>query len=73
MKVSYGQGVASRVGSESCGAVREDGVEALTGVRAGWVSSHEILMSGVPTKSLYLEGNTGQAVNRKDCPGSAGS
>ncbi len=39
MKVSYDEGIASHIGSESCGGIREDTVEALTGVCAGWVSS----------------------------------
>ena len=39
MKESYGEGVATHADPESCGAVREDGVEALTGERAGRVSS----------------------------------
>src|SRR6266480_100374 len=41
MKVSYGEGVATPTGPESCGAARKGGVEALTGVRAGRVSSRE--------------------------------
>jgi RNA-directed DNA polymerase len=41
MKESYGEGVATHADPESCGAVREDGVEALTGARAGRVSSRE--------------------------------
>ena len=49
MRVSYGEGLASHTGPESCGVVREDAVEALTGVRAGWVSSLENVLSGAPT------------------------
>jgi len=41
MKVSYGEGVATHTGPESCGVVRKGSVEALTGVRAGRVSSRE--------------------------------
>jgi RNA-directed DNA polymerase len=41
MKESYGEGVATHTDPESCGAVREDGVEALTGARAGQVLSRE--------------------------------
>ena len=41
MKESYGEGVATRTGPESCAVVREDEGEALTGVRAGWVLSRE--------------------------------
>ncbi len=42
MKESYGEGVATHTGPESCGAAREGDAEALTGVRAGRVSSREI-------------------------------
>jgi hypothetical protein len=42
VKVSYVEGVASHDDPESCGVVREDGVEALTGEGAGWVLSREI-------------------------------
>ena len=41
MKESYGEGVATHTGPESCGGAREDAVEALTGVRAGRVFSRE--------------------------------
>ena len=41
MEVSYGEGVASHTGLESCTVVREGGGEALTGERAGRVSSRE--------------------------------
>jgi hypothetical protein len=41
MRVSYDEGLASHIGSESCTGIREDTVEALTGVCAGWVSSLE--------------------------------
>ena len=41
MKESYGEGVASHTAPESCGAAREDRVEALTGARAGRVFSRE--------------------------------
>jgi hypothetical protein len=43
MKVSYDEGLASHVGSESCVVIREDIGEALTGESAGWVLSSEIL------------------------------
>jgi hypothetical protein len=43
MKVSYGEGVASHTGPASCGGARESVPEALTGERAGWVLSHEIV------------------------------
>src|SRR5262245_54174090 len=41
MKKSYGEGLATHTGPESCGAAREGVVEALTGVRAGRVFSRE--------------------------------
>src|SRR6266516_1105081 len=39
MKKSYGEGLATHTGPESCGAAREGGDEALTGERAGRVFS----------------------------------
>jgi hypothetical protein len=42
MKVSCVKGLANHNGPESCGAVREGGVEALTGERTGRVLSREI-------------------------------
>ena len=41
MKESYGEGLATHTGPESCEVAREGGVEALTGVRAGRVLSRE--------------------------------
>jgi len=41
MKESYGKGLATRTGPESCVVVRKDRDEALTGVRAGRVLSRE--------------------------------
>jgi hypothetical protein len=43
MRDSYGEGVASHTGPESCGGGREVVIEALTGESAGWVWSSEIL------------------------------
>jgi len=42
VKVSNVEGIANHNGPESCGGVREDGVEALTGEGTGWVLSREI-------------------------------
>src|SRR5580700_728501 len=39
MKESYGEGLATHTGPESCGAAREGGDEALTGEHMGWVFS----------------------------------
>jgi RNA-directed DNA polymerase len=41
MKESDGEGLATHTDPESCGAAREDSVEALTGARAGRVFSRE--------------------------------
>ena len=41
MKESYGEGLATHTGPESCGAAREGGDEAWTGERAGRVFSRE--------------------------------
>jgi hypothetical protein len=37
VRVLYGEGLASHTGPESCGGVREDAAEALTGVHVGRV------------------------------------
>ena len=42
MKESYGKGVATHTGPESCADTRKGGGEALTGGRAGQVLSREI-------------------------------
>ena len=42
MKESYGEGVATHTGPESCVGIRKGVGEALTGGRAGWVLSREI-------------------------------
>ena len=41
MKELYGERLATHTGPESCGVVRKNSVEALTGVRAGRVLSRE--------------------------------
>src|SRR5215207_2813807 len=41
MKESYGEGIATHAGPESCGDAREGSAEASTGVRAGRVYSRE--------------------------------
>jgi hypothetical protein len=46
MKESYGEGLATHTGHESCGATCEGGIEALTGARAGWVWSRETTFQG---------------------------
>jgi RNA-directed DNA polymerase len=49
MKESYGEGSATHTGPESCAVNREVEGEVLTGVRAGWVLSSEIVASGALT------------------------
>jgi hypothetical protein len=51
MKVSYGEGVATHTGSESCIGARKDADEALTGVRTGQVLSREI---ETPSRKRWL-------------------
>jgi len=41
MKGSYGEGLATQAGPESCGAAREGCAQALTEVRAGRVLSRQ--------------------------------
>jgi len=50
--------IVDRNGPESCGRLREESVEALTGERAGQPSSFASI-SQMPTESNYREGNTG--------------
>ena len=48
MKVLYEKGVANHLGPESCAVARKDGREVLTGERASWVLSREMMfVSGV--------------------------
>ena len=46
MKEPYGKAVAPRTGPEPWRCVRKDVLQALAGVRAGWVLSREITLSG---------------------------
>lgn len=62
MKVLYGEGIAGHTGSESCVIVREDNGEALTGVRAGWVSSLENVFIRSADGLRPSEGYTGRIV-----------
>jgi RNA-directed DNA polymerase len=47
MRESYGEGLATHTGPESCIVVRKDAGEALTGVRVGRVLSREIITPAV--------------------------
>ena len=58
MKESYGEGLASHTGPESCVDSREGVGEALTGVCVGPVLSREIFASGVPMLFPQAEGHT---------------
>jgi hypothetical protein len=58
MKESYGKGVASHPGPESCVVSRKAAIEALTGVHAGRPLSCEIIEIGVPTSFSRTEGDT---------------
>ena len=49
MKESYGEGLASHTGPESCVGRRKAAGEALTGVHADQPLSSEIKPSGTPT------------------------
>jgi RNA-directed DNA polymerase len=51
------EGVATHGGPKSCDGVREDGGEALTGVRVGWAIEPRNQGSGVPTPLTRPEGN----------------
>ena len=67
MEVSYGEGVASHTGPESCGGGSNAMAEALTGVRAGQVLSREILLNfRVSTLWDRTEGNTRHVVSARD-------
>ena len=60
MKESYGEGLASHTGPESCVGRRKAAGEALTGVHAGQPLSSEINSIGVPTLLSEAEGNIEQ-------------
>jgi RNA-directed DNA polymerase len=53
MQESYGEGLATHTGPESCGDAREGGAEALTGVLAGQVLSRE---SHAPPRGGFVRG-----------------
>lgn len=60
MKEPDGEGLATRTGPESCGAVREGSTEALTGGSTGWaIEPRNSGRTGAPTPSRNAEGNTG--------------
>jgi RNA-directed DNA polymerase len=65
MKESYGEGVATHTGPESCVGVREGVGEALTGVRAGQPLSREIRCFRGAHAVRFVEGNTEGAVKAR--------
>ena len=77
MKESYGERLATHTDPESCGAVRKDRVEALTGARAGPVFSREsrflrdadaVGVSGRPHQApRYRERHLGSARSETPC------
>lgn len=64
MKVRHRKGVAIHPDPESCGVIREDVIEALTGESAGQPLSREIRSSGAPTLLSEAEGNTDEGAMR---------
>jgi len=74
MKESYGEGVATHTGLESCTDACKSMGEVLTEVWAGRVLSCESLgQFGVPTQSIRVEGNIGHIVNARYVPDPAQS
>ena len=73
MKEPHRKELATHPGPESCADDRKVGREALTGERAGQVSSCEIKRSRVLTPLSEAEGNIGEAVIGKVSPNSAQS
>jgi len=65
MKESYGEGVATHTGPESCVGVREGVGEALTGVRAGQPLSREIVQFRGVHAVPMAEGNTEEAAKAR--------
>ena len=57
MQVSYDEGVAIRIGPESCAGAREGLGEALTGARIGQPLSRKFPILGADTVHM-VEGNT---------------
>ena len=66
MRESDVEDLASHGGPESCGAIREGGAEALTGVRAGWVLSR-VIQFRAPTPFAGAEGNTNRRAIASIC------
>ena len=67
MKESYDEGVATRIGPESCVVGSDPGGEALTGVRTGQPLSGENSVWGADALK-EAEGQTGGRVSASVCP-----
>ena len=63
MQVHYDEGIANRIGPESCAGTREGVGEALTGVCIGQPSSRESGLFSGADAVLLAEGNTDGCVN----------
>ena len=68
MQVSHSEGLANHTGPESCGGIREDAGEALTGERIGQPSSRESLILPDADVVRITEGNTDRCVIASICP-----
>src|SRR5271157_2346341 len=64
MKVSHSEGVANHAGSESCGGVREDLAEALTGESTGQLLNREMPTSGRRRRGHVRKAISGAPVTR---------
>ncbi len=73
MKESYGEGVATHTGPESCVVARKDDGEALTGGRAGRVLSREIQDPRVKPRALRGADAVGEAEGHTGAPPSQGA
>ena len=60
MQVRCNEGVAIHIGPESCGGIREDVVEALTGERTGQPLSRESVIVPEADVVIITEGNMGE-------------
>ncbi len=73
MKVHCDEGVANHIGPEPCGAIREGGVEASVGDRAGQPLSREIHETRVPTQFCWRKATRTEASLRASGrPGAVG-
>jgi hypothetical protein len=62
MREPYGKAVAPRTGPAPWRCVREDVLQALAGVRIGWVLSREIILSGASRLFPFAEDTTGASL-----------